>query len=278
MRPHKLHATILSNAMHSHPAHSNEGSVTAPRQEDSLKALSVPLDRYVGDVLCIYYLIGHSVANMIEGGPDEEAWIDSIVDHMECTDEDLTSCDMDTITPTNVGVSAWYRAWVFLHCTLLRVAPFTPEQQRSLGILQNSGQEETAAKAGPLAYQFPPKPFRGCNKSMLMRGISRITNFEPLHVTYNDFGRLGPTYRGRDLMQTQTLFPVSAVGVAIAFESMSPYAYYGSDFNLGRFLHSWVRGEDSVIQWLLALHSESGRSKPMTVAPPSVTIRCSLGD
>jgi hypothetical protein len=39
-----------------------------------------------------------------------------------------------------------------------------------------------------------------------------------------------------------------------------------------RTLHSWFAGTDTVVRWMLELKEECGKSRPMTVMPPIVTI------
>ena len=260
-----LHARILRDAVRANPK-SREGYLSLGQQCD--RVMTVKIERYIGDVLCAYYMMGHVSAGLVEGGPTEEQWIDSLSEDIGCLDL-VDSCAADNLTPQGVPSSAWYRAWIFLHSNLLRNAPFTTKQQARLGIHSTADQEANV----PL--QGAPVPFAGCKKAGLMRGLSRISNFESIRITYKDFGRLGPTFRGRDLIQTQTIYPLSPIGTVVAFETLSPLEYSRKENETLEFLRQWRDEGDHVIRWMLQMHEESYKTRPMTVSPPLVTIRCS---
>jgi hypothetical protein len=229
--------------------------------------LSVELRRYIGDVLCAFYLMGHSAAHIIEGGPTEEDWIGIIQSEIPCLVEG--GDDAQGFTAVGAAASTWYRCWIFVHSTLLRTAPFTWGQQVRLRIAKG-----VIDVPGDLRLR-QHRPFAGFDKTRFMRRLALLTNFESLKVNFIDFGPLGPTFRGRDLIQSHTVFPSSALGVAICFSDWSQADYDESyiDGSPPAFLHSWSAGQDSIIQWLLLLHTESTRSRPITVAPHLVTIR-----
>jgi hypothetical protein len=273
--PHKLHARLLRQAIQSQPTHCDMGyrhGISGGSQSNDGHVLTVELRRYIGDVLCAFYLMGHSAANIIEGGPTENDWIDIIQSEIPCLVAGEVSVDDQSLTAVGVAASTWYRCWVFVQSTLLRTAPFTWGQQVRLCI----GTGILDSFPGDMRLR-QHRPFAGFDKTLFMRRLALLTNFESLRVNFNDFGPLGPMFRGRDLIQSHTVYPSSPLGVAICFSDWSQAEYEESytDGALPAFLHSWSSGQDAIIQWLLVLHTESTKSRPITVAPHLVTIRCS---
>jgi hypothetical protein len=255
VRAHRFHARLLSQAIKSNP-----GSWDGLEQEGG-RILSVHLQQYIGDVLCAYYLMGHSVSGIVEGGPSEDAWMDSVLSEARSTRQNAARS---------------YRAWIYLHSTLLRMAPFAWSQQALLGIASPASAYTSSLDVARGSLLRPHLPF-ACglkNHDKRAQVWDALRTCAPLRMTLNDFGRLGPTFRGRDLIQSQTVFPSSCIGVTREFCSMTTNDYANVNA-LSPFLTSWCSGEESVITWLLFLHREAGKTRPMTVAPPLVTIKCS---
>ena len=273
----RLHAKILSTVVQSNPsiASATRGYVSVGQRCD--RVMTVTLERYIGDVLCATYLMGHVAAGLVEGSPTEEQWIDGIVDGIGLQTHDLTSCcDTGTLSPKDVPSHAWYNAWVFLHSSLLRTAPLSKDHQQRLGLhfVPTIPEPHDGSVAGGAAAATVTKspmsamlqldmrtPFAGARKAMLLRGLARVSTFESIRITFRDFGPLGPAFRGRDVVRTQSMPPTSLITAVIAFETDPG---------------SWNPQQDSVLQWLLQTREEATRTRPMTVSPPLVTIRCSV--
>jgi len=251
---HRYHALLLAQAIRSEPSPWNGV------EQEGGRVLTVHLERYIGDVLCAYYLMGHSVSGIVEGGPTERAWMDQIL--AQASNHDSVSS---------------YRAWIYLHSTLLRTAPFTWEQQRYLGMSFPTSSLASLLDVSQGSLLRPHLPFscgpRNTNHSKRIKVWDALWSLETLRTTLHDFGRLGPTFRGRDFIQSQTVFPSSCIRVTREFVSMSPDAYSNVS-NLSPFLQSWRSGEESVIAWLLFMQKEAGKARPMTVSPPLVTVKC----
>eukprot|EP00521_Asterionellopsis_glacialis_P018182 CAMPEP_0195299086 /NCGR_PEP_ID=MMETSP0707-20130614/24832_1 /TAXON_ID=33640 /ORGANISM="Asterionellopsis glacialis, Strain CCMP134" /LENGTH=306 /DNA_ID=CAMNT_0040361371 /DNA_START=27 /DNA_END=947 /DNA_ORIENTATION=- len=279
--------------------------------------LSVTLQRYLGDVLCAYFLMGHSVSRIIEGGLSEQAWMDHVFSVRPNTNK-----NEETTWSTTTGngsqtdeqnhhhddaVAQLYRRWIFLHSTLLRTAPFTMEQQIQLGIqLPFSSQEETTRhvddddygmennNVGDLCLIFPHVPFVGIPKSPIFQRLLRERPLSsilmndrdnetaplppPLRMKLNDFGHLGPAFRGRDLIRSQTIFASSPACTVVAFESWMAAAGGVEHDNMnGRitnpFFEAWRQGRDDGILWILQLHREAYKATPLTVEPHIITIK-----
>ena len=103
----KLHSVILHYVIHSNPMEKNT---------------AVNLDQYIGDVLCVAYLINQSSLGLVEGGPSNRTFL------------------RDTRQPSTH--KSCYLAWVYLHSSILRVKSFTTAQRHRLGIPEFSGLSE----------------------------------------------------------------------------------------------------------------------------------------
>lgn len=311
-RSHKLHAMILSQVIRSNPnsiehvyyggggaARSCVASSTTPR------FLTVTLDRYIGDVLCAAMLMGHGVSGIVEGGPREEDWehtlqselgmdqvnVDLLATALVTSDDDtddVSSLSPMSLLPMNVPVDSWYRAWIYIHSALIRTAPFSKSQLLNLGLassldinrsadIGNSASSATSMPAASTFLHRPHRPYMGGDKSVLMQKMSLLSNWEPLRVTFNEFGRLGPTFRGRDLIQSHTIFPAGLISSVKHFSQRASTNSYSTDDAatniMALHLRRWMSGDDAVIQWLLEVHGSVGKARPMTVMPPMACFR-----
>lgn len=253
-RAHRLHADILRDAIRPYleqqPASNGGVSVT------------VPLDRYVGDVLVAYFFMSHIVSGVVEGGPTEEDWMDEIL------------ASVSGRNAASATASSWYRAWIFLHSTVLRTAPFLPEHAALLGIeprstLCDGNAELVTDTLGLPPLIPPPPPFVGSDKRIMMSRLSQLRNDAPVKITKNTFGGLGPTFRGRDNVSSETVWPIRAISVIVAFFGLPPSAYHTAT---NPALLRWREGTEAGIRWLLDVHTEAGRTRPMTVVPPFITV------
>jgi hypothetical protein len=107
LRVQIMHATVLNHVIHSNPM-----------EQKSV----IDLDHYMGDVLCVAYLINQTTLNQVDGGPSNGAFF----------------CDTH---PSNVQKSC-YLSWVHLHSRILRVKSFTSVQRHRLGLPEFSGLSE----------------------------------------------------------------------------------------------------------------------------------------
>jgi hypothetical protein len=183
----------------------------------------------------------------------------------------------DAQTLEGISMSSWYRAWIFVQSSLLRVAPFTWHHQTRLGIACPTPTMDDAATYDVAQGSLlrPHLPFCGDDWNIAFwRKLLTITNVPPLHVIFNTFGPLGPTFRGRDRMESHVLYLSTVVGAAIGFATMDPNEYTrGPTTNFRPFLRQWATGQESVLQCLLQQHEKIRRTRPMTVVPPLLTLR-----
>jgi len=240
VRSHRLHADILSNSIFNHSLLDIDGTACPSFEIVGMK-LTVSLERYIGDVLCAYYLIGHSTSTTreVDGCLTEDKWINSLL----------------SLRPTNAYAST-YHSWVFLHSTLLRTAPFTREQRLRLGI------------ASPLdmAQGSRPLPFGLRPRRKIVKALRYLDKLQPLRTCVSS--SVG------DLVQTQTIHPQSFTKLIHAFiyYIKKPLPSYESIFP------KWTNGEQPIFQWLLRMHQEAVKTRPMTVFSPFVTIKCNFAD
>ena len=150
LRVQKMHATILHYVMHSNPM-----------EKESV----VDLDRYVGDVLCVAYLINQSTLDLVDGELSDGAIF------------------RDAHPPTSQ--KPCYLSWVYLHSSILRVKAFTAAQRHRLGIPEFSGLSETIVPNDKYV-----------NESFLSSEMTLV---------FREFGPLGPAFRGRDIVRLREI-------------------------------------------------------------------------
>ena len=261
-RAHRLHAEILTNAI--------QPQLTS--EEANFAAVKVNLERYIGDVLIAYYFISHHVSGLVEGGPTEEKWMDATLKSV--------SSRADSVTPYS-----WYKTWIFLHSSVLRTAPFLPEHAKLLGMeprkstvcVNNDNGDSNGIPRAELVQDnlgLPPlvpptPPFLGIDKRIMMSRLSQFNDEMPMKITKYGFGGLGPAFRGRDNVSSETIWPMRAISVITAFTGLAA-AHYQSPTSPAAL--RWREGSEPGIRWLLDTHSISGKTRPMTVLPPFISI------
>jgi hypothetical protein len=275
-KAHKLHATILSNVIRNDPHNFDPslpqdfGSQARPPPDD-LTRLSVSLERYLGDVLIAYYLMAHSIAGLVrEGAPTEAKWVQKLQDTVfsscprpasrrneQDADDDFFDSDSDDSDEEQLlNATGWYHVWVYYHSTLLRISLLTPDQQERLGIDSLSG----IPLPGGLVQ--PHAPFYG-SRTNLMLMVTSYFSVQPraaMRTIFRTFGPLGPAFRGRDEMTSQIMEADDIV--------------YGinSAVCMGTANASLLPPNPQVLQWMMGLYQECQTTRPMTVAPPVITI------
>jgi hypothetical protein len=236
------------------------------RQLPDSTCLSVSLERYLGDVLIACYLMAHSIAGLVrEGAPTEANWVQQLQDTVFSpppsldTDDDFFDDDSDDDyeeqqqqqCPPRLDAAGWYHVWVYYHSTLLRISLLTRDQQERLGIDDSSG----IPLPGGLVQ--PHAPFYGSRMQLMLISVQPRA---AMRTTLNQFGPLGPAFRGRDEMTSRVMEADDIV--------------YGinSAISTGMASASLLPPNPQVLQWMRGLYQECRRTRPMTVAPPLVTI------
>ena len=286
IRSLKLHSQLLTGVILSNPKQCYNSSNTNTDQRSRVlsssvtgnqnhfidnEQLCVELERYIGDVLIAQCFMGNSIAGIVEGAPIacEEKWIQKIF-------EDINLIPREEDKQNIISPNVWYRFWVFLHSTILRTAPFSRRQMDSLGLLPSHHFHQHYDCTTPLL------PFVGTRKFHWMTYLTQH-HLEAIRITYNQFGTLGPTFRGRDRVQSFVVDPLTAIDIIIKFDALFEKSKQSSSQNSinidstssplhNRVLQSWLTERDPNIRWILDSHAEVTKTRPMTVSPPLVVI------
>jgi hypothetical protein len=209
----QLHAELLSAAM---------GSSPLKRQRQT------SLDQYIGDVLILAYLSSMSDLGLVEGGPTNATFVENLR---------LDQQSSASSSSPDSQLSCCYRQWVHLHSSILRVKPFTSEQRDRLGI--------------------PGDLF--CNDVLLSEIIPKHCyineHFMSSEMTllFFQFGSLGPTFRGRDVVQHREI------------SARCLFAFFVTTVDVGETAQT-------ALEWLLLMHAEMRRVRPVSVRPSLIRL------
>ena len=251
IKAHKLHGAILNRALYDEPI---------------LDKNKVPLHRYVGDMLIIYFCMGHSVSNIVEG-VSENKWINALMGKFESPHRDKKV----------LGSNDWYQLYACLHSTMLRTFPLLKHQLLRLGIatdgMVNIMAQGKSYNSTSLLPQ--PKQFRGMKKAQLVEKIGECQTQCGLTCKIFEFGSLGPlfTFRGRDNLRYLQLTPVTLGVESIVFVEEMPI----SEVNCMNIPLLHILRDDTfepVLQ-LMQAYRESKKVHPMNVAPPQLNFNVS---
>jgi hypothetical protein len=215
--PLKLHARILKEALYSE------------RHEGSTE-----LHRYIGDVLCVAHLLYdcNSNCSFAEGSPSPFSLAEAI----------------------RQSPSSCYRSWVLMHAGILRTKLFSDHERLRLGIDDLSG---TAANDLDTASTMATTSVRLYNRSAstwtLPMDCYRSDAFmaSEMVLVYDDFGPLGPSFRGRDIVRVRDL------------SAHSMLAYFTSIRNEGA-------ASREALEWMCLAHEQTFKARPMSVRTPVV--------
>jgi len=128
--------------------------------------------------------------------------------------------------------SSCYQSWVYMHSSILRVKPFTTEQRDRLGIPEFFGVSEMIPN--------------DCH-------INEFFLSSAMTLVYNEFGPLGPAYRGRDVVRLRDI------------SARRLFAFFVSSDILGETTRS-------ALEWFCSVHEEARKVRPMTVRAPVVRL------
>jgi hypothetical protein len=221
--PQRIHAEILSSVIHSNEL----------QHADS----TVPLDKYMGDVLCVAYLINQSSLRIVEGGPSNASFFRRLKRHQRTSS------------------SYSYLSWIYLHSSILRLKSFTPTQRERLGIPEFFG----------LSEMMPNDCY-----------INEFFMSTTMTLVYNEFGPLGGpgAFRGRDVMLWRDvpacrLFALlitndhdpSQNGRRGVVNNRNPPPRRNPEVEMGQTARA-------ALEWLVLVHNQSRKSRPMSVRPP----------
>jgi len=185
VRPLKLHAHILNSVIHTDPWSSSSVTNSPLEQQggnnnDLESTATTSLDRYMGDVFALTFLMSFSDLGIVEGGPTNAACVRQL--RMQ---KKKKLQQQQPLSP-KFEASQCYRSWVYMHSSVLRVKTFTKEQQQRLDI---------PAELCEISEMIPHDYY-----------LSDVFMKSEMRLKILDFGRLGPAhFRGRDVPRIRDL-------------------------------------------------------------------------
>jgi hypothetical protein len=245
--PLKLHAKILFNTVLSN--HCYDTNTTT-------------LHNYVGDVLCVTYLLYDF---------DTPTYAEHSV-----TVQWLTS-KLRLYAPT------CYQSWVLIHASILRTKPFTSKQRNRIGLSLRT----SASSPCTSCFQYIDSIYEQLNLDGIIQaskllfgwwhatGIIQVRTDQfvksEMCIIYDDFGPLGPnnSFRGRDIVRVRDItadtmteclllyHPTSAASAAAAAISTTNVAVTSSTIR-------------EAIEWICIVHEQANKSRPMSVRIPMI--------
>lgn len=231
--PLKMHAEILTSVIHSNELEHADSTVS--------------LDKYIGDVLCVAYLINQSSLRIVEGGPSNATFFRLLQRQHH---DPRTTCSS----------SYSYLSWIYLHSSILRVKSFTPSQRERLGIPEFFG----------LSEMIP-------NDCYMNEFFMSTT----MTLVYNEFGPLGGpgAFRGRDVMLWRDVPACRLFALLITNDHHDPIQHHHHNNHHAvvngrrvaappRRQHEMGETARVALEWLFLVHDQSRKSRPMSVRPP----------
>jgi hypothetical protein len=184
------------------------------------------LHQYIGDVLCVTFLLRD--------------------DGLDCSFAEGSLSQISAENEIRIRPSC-YRSWIMMHSGILRTKQFPLSQQSRLRIPDFYGEavEEENYMRSPSTWRLSMDCYKN---DAFMR--SQMT------LVYDNFGPLGPTFRGRDVV---TMREITAHHMVAYFSSFS---------------HALENeAVQSALTWLCLAHEQAFVSRPMTVRNPIVYLR-----
>jgi len=189
-----------------------------------------PLHEYVGDVLAVTYLLNNDstqFCSSVEGSP--------------------------TQFHTGAPCSS-YASWILLHSGILRTKQFSEEQRNVLGIPDYHAVHPATSDATRLTLTAQLYKKRMTSWSVPMDRF-RDEGFRESELTlvYDDFGPLGPSFRGRDVVRIRSI------------SAQCLLAYFSSPAQHGEAARV-------AVDWMCLAHAQATKTRPMTVRTPVIRL------
>jgi hypothetical protein len=234
MREMKLHSHILSSVFR---------LLTKSTQRAACGGTTVQLDHYIGDVLIVAHLFNHSFLKLAEGS--------NVIQVKRRPKTTLTSLEA-------LKSSCSYHALISAHADILRKHPWTTATlaQREIIKIKDQSIVSSFLNGDPITYHCD------CN-AIVDPALTSIT------FVVDRFGPLGPTFRGRDVVQTSTINYRDIVHHHHALCELPPGLpeWWQDDEYL---VHRVLTTSRRVIDWILLLHSVSQKTRPLSTRAPCI--------
>ena len=252
MKAHKLHATILRHTLYEDPISSRNRNMG-----------KIQLYRYVGDMLIVYFCMGHCASNIVEG-TSEAKWLGSLMDKIEGFESKTRA----------LGINDWYHLYICFHSSMLRTLPLLKSHFVKLGIATEDMVETMGTGQAYNGLSLIPHPviFRGMKKKIIIERIGRYQEDCGVTSTIFDFGPLGPAFRGRDNVSFVHLTPVTeGVGGVIALEDLQEAMESHSSFDSRPDLTRLRQNTYEPVLVLARILKQSKKLHPINVELPLLT-------
>jgi hypothetical protein len=220
--PLKLHSIILKHALLS--KHGDD-------------VTTAELQYYIGDVLCVAYLFYDfgSTAQYAEGSISPQ-----------CLEKRLCRSP-----PT------CYQSWVLMHACILRTKHFTGQQLSRMGLggyyLESTLTKPVTNDSDPMISTFLQHSGQfGWNMAINRVRTDHFMKSE-MCLVYDDFGPLGPSFRGRDIVRVRDV-TADAIQECLIYDDMQNGGGNSRD----------------AIEWICLAHEQTHQSRPMSVRQPVV--------
>jgi hypothetical protein len=239
--PLKLHAAILFNTILSN--HCYQSTTTT-------------LHNYIGDVLCVTYLfynLDQRCSYDYAEGSITSHWLQQ---------------KLRRYTPT------CYQSWVLIHSSILRTKQFTKQQRIRLGLsdeLQGGYTNLNNVLANNIKENVSLSKIYGWNIPIDLIRTDQFVKSE-MCIVYDDFGPLGPSFRGRDIVRVRDLTADAIVECLLYYnnnnhnENNTPTSIMTQQLQHPRNVSS----TREAFEWICIVHEQAFQSRPMSVRLPMV--------
>lgn len=286
---HKKHTDILHSILYHHDSNSVMGLCMDNGHHTTLR---VPLPLYTGNLLIVFFCMGHCVSRLVEG-LSEKKWLTRLIHDFSFMTEDQNLVPMIQVSPMDL-----YRFFLLYHSSILRTCPLRPSQLIELGMANQSmvdcmtsGQYSVGNGTAEECHHFllvPPRVMRGMEKACVLDQIMNAAGIGgggagagagavqgcSVFTTTFDFGSLGPAFRGRDNISHVYFIPTIRLEVQ-CLADLESGPMYGmarttiSDNNPG-FLVNANRSSSHPFHALMNVIRESKKIRPINMEVPRI--------
>ncbi len=253
LKPHKLHSLLLQRTIYDNMIH----------KETNNKSRSTSIHRFMGDILIVYFLMGHVASGIVEG-VNESNWISQL------SKTDIEGNDMDTTT------YLWYQRFICYYSTLLRTLPLTSDQMIRMGLANEEIIRQKLCRFKPSqggSFLIPQSPYcKGANKTAILEKILSHEDSVSISCTLYDFGPLGPAFRGRDNVRFTHLTAARPGIEVIEALDQIPFSQYNCSHDVSDVLASLRSNQFDPLSELINLHRESKKTIPINVKSGSIEV------
>ena len=241
--PLRLHAKILYNTVLSN--HCYESNTTT-------------LDNYIGDVLCVTYLLYDFDCPTYAEHSVNVQWLTS---------------KLRLYSPT------CYQSWVLIHASILRTKPFIPEWRIRIGFLSPPSVGTASSNSDTGCFQYIDSIYERLDVDGIVQtskllfgwwhavGILQIRTDQfvksEMCLIYDDFGPLGPnnTFRGRDIVRVRDITADTMTECLLMYQPSNDAILANTPLNVTIL---------EAIEWICIVHEQSCKSRPMSVRVPMI--------